>query len=170
MGLLFFHFEKLGRPEPKTMQITPANLSTSPSRYVLATRRDFEIRQVDMLTPASIVRLLMPTTASVSISIDVLDVEVLAEEFGLRLVKIGANSPLLKLATRGDALLRGAMEIGDSIVAINGRRLARQPADLEALRIDPRICEICIFDHRTHQTVSWDLNAIDEQRRVEAID
>ncbi len=150
------------------MQIMPMNLSSSLRDDLLETRQDFEIRQVDMLTPASIVRLLRPPTASVSMSIDVLDVEVFAEDYGLRLVKIGANSPLLKLATRGDALLRGAMEIGDSIVAINGR-LARQPTDLEALRIDPRICEICIFDHRTHQTVSWDLNAIDEQRRVEAI-
>ena len=103
----------------------------------------------------------MQTTDSVSKSLDVLDVEVFADKYGLRLVKIGANSPFRRLVTPGDALLRGAMEIGDRIVAINGL-LARHPDDLEALRVDHRMFEICIFDHRTHQTVSWELKAIDE--------
>ncbi|MEI7458786.1 MAG: hypothetical protein WCK15_05220 [Pirellula sp.] len=156
------------------MQIIPASLSTRLRSESVASRPDRQTQHVDVVTPASVVRIQMQTTTSVSKSLDVLDVEVFADKYGLRLVKIGANSPFLRLATPGDALLRGTMEIGDRIVAINGV-LARHPDDLEALRIDHRMFEVCIFDHRTHQTVSWELKAIDELytglwlNRIEAI-
>ena len=148
-------------PIAKTMQIIPASLSTRLRSEFATSRPDRQTQHVDVTAPASIVRIRMQTTTSVSKSLDVLDVEVFADKYGLRLVKIGANSPFLRLATPGDALLQGTMEIGDRIVAINGL-LARHPDDLEALRINHRMFEICIFDHRTHQTVSWELNAIDE--------
>ena len=148
------------------MQIIPASLSTRLRSESVTSRPERETKQVDVETPASIVSILM--TTPVPKSLDVLDVEVFAENYGLRLVKIGANSPFLRLATPGDALLRGSLEIGDRIVAINGVP-ARHPDDLEALRIDHRMFEICIFDHRTNQTVSWELKAIDELYRVEAI-
>lgn len=141
------------------MQIIPASLSTRLRSESVKSRPDRQTQQV--VTSASNVRIRVQTTTAASKSLDVLDVEVFAEKYGLRLVKIGANSPFLRLATPGDALLRGTMEIGDRIVAINGLR-ARHPDDLEALRIGHRMFEICIFDHRTHQTVSWELNAIDE--------
>jgi hypothetical protein len=143
------------------MQITPASLSTRLRSELVTSRPECQTQQVDIVTPASIVSILMRTTDSVSKSLDVLDVEFSADKYGLRLVKIGANSPFLRLGTLGDTVLRGTMEIGDRIVAINGM-LARHPDDLEALRIDHRMFEICIFDHRTHQTVSWELKAIDE--------
>ena len=149
------------------MQIIPTSLSTRLRSEFVTSRQECQTQQVDVVTPASLVSILMQTTTSDSKSLDVLDVEVFAENYGLRLVKIGANSPFLRLATLGDTLLRGTMEIGDRIVAINGM-LARHPDDLEALRIDHRMFEICIFDHRTHQTVSWELKAIDELYRVEA--
>lgn len=134
----------------------PANLSTRLRSEFVASRPDRQTQQVEVVTPAS-----------ASKSLDFLNVEVFADKYGLRLVKIGANSPFLRLAIPGDALLRGTMEIGDRIVAINGL-LARHPDDLEALRIDHRMFEICIFDHRTHQTVSWELKAIDELSGVVA--
>lgn len=143
------------------MQIIPASLPTRLRSEFVTSRPDRQTQHVDVVTPASNVRIRMQTTTSISKSLDVLDVEVFADKYGLRLVKIGANSPFLRLATPGDALLRGTTEIGDRIVAINGV-LARHPDDLEALRIEHRMFEICIFDHRTHQTVSWELNAIDE--------
>ena len=143
------------------MQIRPASLTTRLRSELVTSRPECQTQQVDIVTPASRVSILMQTTDSVSKSLDVLDVEVFADKYGLRLVKIGANSPFRRLVTPGDALLRGAMEIGDRIVAINGL-LARHPDDLEALRVDHRMFEICIFDHRTHQTVSWELKAIDE--------
>ncbi len=145
----------------------PASFSTRLRSEFVTSRPECQTQQVDVVTPASIVSILMQTTNSGSKSLNVLDVEVFADKYGLRLVKIGANSPFLRLATPGDALLRGTMEIGNYIVAINGT-LARHPDDLEALRIDQRMFEICIFDHRTHQTVSWELKAIDELSRVEA--
>jgi len=150
------------------MQIIPTSLSTRLRSEFVTSRQECQTQQVDVVTPASLVSILMQTTTSDSKSLDVLDVEVFAENYGLRLVKIGANSPFLRLATPGDALLRGSLEIGDRIVAINGVP-ARHPDDLEALRIDHRMFEICIFDHRTNQTVSWELKAIDELYRVEAI-
>ena len=148
-------------PIAKTMQIIPASLSTRLRGEFVVSRPDRQTQQVDVVAPASIVHIWMQTTTSVSKSLEVLDDEFFADKYGLRLVKIGANSPFLRLAIPGDAILRGTMEIGDRIVAINGL-LARHPDDLEALRIDHRRFEICIFDHRTHQTVSWELKAIDE--------
>jgi hypothetical protein len=119
-------------PIVKTMQIMPASLPTRLRSEFVASRPDCQTQQVDVETPASIASILIQTTTPVSKSLDVLEVEVFAENYGLRLVKIGANSPFLRLATPGDALLRGAMEIGDRIVAINGM-LARHPDDLGSL-------------------------------------
>ncbi|MEQ1827216.1 MAG: hypothetical protein ABL921_14770 [Pirellula sp.] len=82
-----------------------------------------------------------------------LGVEVLAESEGLRLMKIGVDSPLRNLATSGDSILQGTMEIGDRIVAINGVFSFRD-SDLQAL-MEYECCEITVLDYRTSQTVSW---------------
>jgi len=86
----------------------------------------------------------------------VFDVDVTEDELGLRLVRIGDDSPLRILATI-EHMLVGVAEVGDSIVAING--VAAREVDL---LFDP--CdgsdryEIAIFDHRTRRTVLWNLN------------
>jgi hypothetical protein len=66
-----------------------------------------------------IVSILMQTKNSASKSVDVLDVEVFSEKHGLRLVKTGSNSSFLRLATPGDALLRGAMKAIDELYGID---------------------------------------------------
>lgn len=89
-----------------------------------------------------------------------LDVEVSPDEQGLRLITIGSNSPLRRLAPPGDLLLVGTLEIGDQIVAINGIRSGKL-SDLDVLKSDSHEHEITIFDYRTRQTVSWKLNPND---------
>jgi hypothetical protein len=86
-----------------------------------------------------------------------LDVEIQFEAEGLRLLKIGANSPLRRLAPSGDAVFEGAMEMGDRIVAINGV-LSRNFADVSTFSMGRPTWEITIYDHRTCLTVSWHLN------------
>lgn len=81
------------------------------------------------------------------------DVDVQADEFGLRLVRVGNNSPLRRLSTI-ERLLRGEVEVGDSIVAVNGVS-AKNLGDLSAFNTSANWCEVSIFDYRTRQTVSW---------------
>jgi hypothetical protein len=82
-----------------------------------------------------------------------LDVEVSPESQGLRLVKIGDQSPFRRLATLDDSMLQASLEIGDRIVAINGV-FACMASDLEALG-ELECSEVTVFDYRTRQTVSW---------------
>ena len=103
----------------KTMQIMPASLPTRLRSEFVPSRPECETQQVDVETSASIVSILKQTKNSASKSVDVLDVEVFSEKHGLRLVKIGSNSPFLRLATPGDAQLRGAMKAIDELYGID---------------------------------------------------
>ena len=85
---------------------------------------------------------------------EILDVEVEAGIKGLRILRIGKESPLCCLETLGDLGMQGLLESGDRIVAIDGI-FAQKVSDLERLMVNSRLCEITIFDHRTRLTVSW---------------
>jgi hypothetical protein len=132
------------------MQIKP-NLSTYHARS------DFPLEEPALAAPRSFARRLSTS--------NVLDVEVSEDPFGLRLIKIGDNSPLLRLAPLGDFTLQGAMEIGDRIVAINGV-FSFRISDLDSLVFERPSCEITIFDYRTRLTVSWNLKTSELSPRV----
>lgn len=85
---------------------------------------------------------------------EILNVEVEAGVKGLRVLRVGKESPLCCLEALGSFGMQGLVESGDRIVAINGV-FAHQVTDLERLMINRRFCEITIFDHRTRLTVSW---------------
>lgn len=85
-----------------------------------------------------------------------LDVEVENGNDGLRLIRIGANSPLKQLKATGNVGLHGIMEMGDRIVAINGI-LTNNIPDVGVLSRGRSSWEIAVFDHRTRRTVSWTL-------------
>jgi len=83
--------------------------------------------------------------------------EVRPRQDGLTVSRIGPASPLRKLVSLCSSSLRGAIEAGDRIVAIDGVRCQRI-ADVDRLLEDRDFWEICVFDHRTRLTVSWRLN------------
>lgn len=84
------------------------------------------------------------------------DVDVMHDEIGLRLVRIGEESPLRGLAAI-EPMLVGVAEVGDSIVAING--VSAKEAYSKFDQWEESDCyEIAIFDHRTRRTVLWNLN------------
>ena len=85
------------------------------------------------------------------------DAEVMHDELGLRLVRIGEKSPL-RVLTASESMLVGVAEVGDSIVAINGVS-AREALVMFERWGDLDSYEIAIFDHRTRRTVLWNLNA-----------
>ena len=87
------------------------------------------------------------------------DVDVMHDELGLRLVRIGEESPLRGLAAI-EPMLVGVAEVGDSIVAINGVCAKEAYSKFEQWEESDRY-EIAIFDHRTRRTVLWNLNATD---------
>ena len=89
------------------------------------------------------------------------DMDVVHDELGLRLVRIGEESPLRVLAAIEPAIepmLVGVAEVGDSIVAINGVS-AKEAYTMFDQWEDSDRYEIAIFDHRTRRTVLWNLNA-----------
>ncbi len=79
------------------------------------------------------------------------------DELGLRLVRIGEESPLRVLAAL-EPMLVGVAEVGDSIVAINGISAKEAYAMFDQWDDSDRF-EIAIFDHRTRRTVLWNLDA-----------
>jgi hypothetical protein len=83
--------------------------------------------------------------------------DVVHDELGLRLVRIGEESPLRVLAAI-EPMLVGVAEVGDSIVAINGVS-AKEAYTMFDQWEDSDRYEIAIFDHRTRRTVLWNLNA-----------
>lgn len=83
-----------------------------------------------------------------------LDVDVCEESHGLRLTRIGIDSPLKRLSSSNDFAFYASMEIGDRLVAINGVNLSNV-ADLKVPIDDETSCEITVFDFRTRLTVSW---------------
>lgn len=85
------------------------------------------------------------------------DAEVMHDELGLRLVRIGEESPLRVLAAI-EPILVGVAEVGDSIVAINGVS-AKEAFVMFDRWGDLDSYEIAIFDHRTRRTVLWNLHA-----------
>jgi hypothetical protein len=85
------------------------------------------------------------------------DMDVMHDELGLRLVRIGEESPLLVLAAI-EPMLVGVAEVGDSIVAINGVS-AKEAYTMFDQWEDSDRYEIAIFDHRTRRTVLWNLTA-----------
>jgi hypothetical protein len=85
------------------------------------------------------------------------DVDVMHDELGLRLVRIGEESPLRVLAAI-EPMLVGVAEVGDSIVAINGISAKEAYAMFDQWDDSDRF-EIAIFDHRTRRTVLWNLDA-----------
>lgn len=80
------------------------------------------------------------------------------DELGLRLVRIGEESPLRVLAAI-EPMLVGVAEVGDSIVAINGVS-AKEAYTMFDQWEDSDRYEIAIFDHRTRRTVLWNLNVV----------
>ena len=95
---------------------------------------------------------------------EILNVEVEAGMTGLRVLRIGKESPLCCLEALGAWGMQGLVESGDRIVAINGV-FSREVTDLEHLMVNRRFCEITIFDHRTRLTVSW-MMRVRERRAV----
>jgi len=89
------------------------------------------------------------------------DAEVMHDELGLRLVRIGEESPLRVLAAI-EPMLVGVAEVGDSIVAINGV-CAKEAFVMFDRWGDLDSYEIAIFDHRTRRTVLWNLHATDPE-------
>lgn len=85
------------------------------------------------------------------------DMDVIHDDLGLRLVRIGEESPLRVLAAI-EPILVGVAEVGDSIVAINGVS-AKEAYTMFEQWEDFDCYEIAIFDHRTRRTVLWNLNA-----------
>jgi len=95
---------------------------------------------------------------------EILNVEVEAGMMGLRILRIGKESPLCCLEAFGPWGMQGLVESGDRIVAINGV-ISQKVTDLERLMVNRRFCEITIFDHRTRLTVSW-MMRVRERRAV----
>ena len=95
---------------------------------------------------------------------EILNVEVEAGMTGLRVLRIGKESPLCCLEALGAWGMQGLVESGDRIVAINGV-FSQKVTDLERLMVNRRFCEITIFDHRTRLTVSW-MMRVRERRAV----
>ncbi len=85
------------------------------------------------------------------------DAEVMHDDLGLRLVRIGEESPLRVLAA-SESMLVGVAEVGDSIVAINGVS-AKEAFVMFDRWGDLDSYELAIFDHRTRRTVLWKLHA-----------
>ena len=88
---------------------------------------------------------------------EILNIEVEAGGRGLRVLKIGMESPLRRLRPLGSFTMQGMVESGDTIVAIDGDAISKV-ADLEKLVASGRSCEVTIFDHRTRLTVSWQIH------------
>jgi hypothetical protein len=86
------------------------------------------------------------------------DADVMHDELGLRLVRIGEESPLRVLAAI-EPMLVGVAEVGDSIVAINGVSAQEAYTMFDQWEDSDRY-EIAIFDHRTRRTVLWNLNVV----------
>jgi len=85
---------------------------------------------------------------------DLLDVEVAPGKKGLQVLRIGEKSPFCRLKPLGYFKMRGLVEMGDCIIAIDGV-LLQSPTDLTKLVHQRNSCEVTIFDHRTRLTVSW---------------
>ena len=92
----------------------------------------------------------------------ILDVDVEPGLSGLQVLRIGETSPLCRLRPLGAHAMRGLVESGDRIVAIDGI-LSHYLSDLSRIVSNPRFCEISIFDHRTRLTVTWRIHVSNMQ-------
>ena len=89
-----------------------------------------------------------------------LDVRVEAGQSGLHVLRVGEKSPLYRLRPLGSYTMRGLVETGDRIVAIDGV-LSYHLSDLSRIVCNRRFCEVSIFDHRTRLTVTWKIQVHD---------
>jgi len=91
---------------------------------------------------------------------ELLDVELEPGQCGLSVLRIGKESPFCRLRPLGSYTMKGLLETGDRIVAIDGV-LSHKITDLARIAANRRYCEIAIYDHRTRLTVSWQISLAD---------
>jgi predicted metalloprotease with PDZ domain len=106
------------------------------------------------IQPANQLGRIQPNWLSLDSS-DWLQAETERGELGLRLTKVGKNSPLRQLELQ-DFVFCGTAEIGDMIVAINGVAVT-ETSELKHFQRNDGSCELSIFDFRTRQTVTWQM-------------